>query len=135
MSDYVTCKHCGIVPRGHICPHRKSRFKSGDKESNKFRNTIRWQRKREEIKIRDRYICQVCLRQLHNTLNMLNFKNIEVHHITSIQEDYNKRLDNDNLISLCSYHHHMAEEGEITKEELYDIVAEINKENNPPQHY
>ena len=123
--DYVTCQHCGIVPRGHICPHRKSRQKSGDRQSDKFRNTKIWQRKRDEIKVRDRHLCQLCIRNLHNTINFLNFKNIEVHHITSIQEDYNRRLDNDNLISLCSYHHKMADKGLIPKQELYNIVREI----------
>jgi predicted HNH restriction endonuclease len=59
---------------------------------------------------------------------MVNFKNIEVHHITSIQEDYNRRLDNDNLISLCGYHHKMAEKGQIPKEELFKIVREIENE-------
>lgn len=120
-----TCKHCGVVSEGHICPHRKSRQKNSDRDSDKFRNTIRWQRKRDEIKTRDRYLCQLCIRNLYNTLDMLNFKNIEVHHITSLQEDYNRRLDNDNLISLCSYHHKMAEKGQIPKEELYKIVEEI----------
>lgn len=127
MSDYITCSKCGVVERGHKCPHRKSRYKSGDRDSDKFRNTIRWQRKRDEIKTRDRYLCQLCLRNLYNTLNMVNFKNIEVHHITSIQEDYNRRLDNDNLISLCGYHHKMAEKGQIPKEELYKIVEEIEQ--------
>jgi len=28
MSDYVTCSHCGVVKRGHKCPHRKSRQKA-----------------------------------------------------------------------------------------------------------
>ena len=120
-----TCKHCGIVDENHICPHRKSRQKSGDRQSDMFRNTIGWQRKREEIKTRDKYLCQICIRNRYNTLNLLNFKTIQVHHITSIQEDYNRRLDNDNLISLCAYHHKMAEEGQIPRAELYEIVAEI----------
>ena len=127
MSDYVTCKYCGVTTRGHICPYRKSRQKSGDRQSDKFRSTKVWQRKREEIKCRDKWLCQVCLRNRYNTLSFLNYKTVQVHHITSIQEDYNRRLDNDNLISLCAYHHKMAEEGQIPKEELYEIVREIEK--------
>ena len=125
MSDYVTCQHCGIVPRGHICPHRKSRQKSGNRQSDRFRKTKAWTVKSIEIRQRDRYLCQVCLRNLHNTLSFLNYKTVEVHHITPLSEDYNKRLDNDNLISLCSYHHKMADKGEIPREELYEIVKEI----------
>lgn len=122
-----TCKHCGIVDENHICPHRKSRHKSGDRQSDKFRSTKIWQRKREEIKCRDKWLCQVCLRNKYNTVSFLNHKTVQVHHITSIQEDYNRRLDNDNLISLCDYHHKMAERGQIPKRELYEIVREIER--------
>lgn len=122
-----TCKMCGVVSEGHICPYRKARKKTGNRQSDKFRNTAIWQKKRNEIKVRDRYLCQVCLRNLYNTLSLLNHKTVEVHHITPIEQDYNRRLDNDNLISLCSYHHKMADKGEIPREELYDIVKEITR--------
>lgn len=124
-SEFVTCKNCGVVKRGHQCPHRKSRQKSGDRQSDKFRKTKAWTNKSVEIRQRDKYLCQVCLRNLYNTLSFLNYKTVEVHHITPIEEDYNKRLDNDNLISLCSYHHKMADKGEIPKDVLYGIVKEI----------
>ena len=125
MADLVTCKYCGVTKRGHICPYRPKHRKNGDKQSDKFRNTKVWQRKREEIKTRDKHLCQICLRDRHNTLSFLNYKTVQVHHITSIQEDYNRRLDNDNLICLCAYHHRMAEDGQIPKQELYEIVEEI----------
>ena len=125
MSDYVTCKYCGIVNRGHICPHRKKRIKKGNKQSDAFRKTKAWTNKSIEIRKRDRYLCQMCLRNLYNTLDFLNFKMVDVHHITSLEEDYNRRLDNDNLISLCRYHHKMADDGKIPKKVLCDIVKEI----------
>lgn len=127
-KDLVTCRYCGVVQRGHICPHKKSRQKTGDRQSDRFRNTKVWQLKREEIKQRDRYLCQVCLANLYNTINWLNYKGVEVHHITPMQEDYSRRLDNDNLISLCSYHHHMADNGEISRDVLYDLVMKVHKE-------
>lgn len=127
-SDYVTCKYCGVVLRGHICPHRKSRQKNGDRRSDRFRKTKAWTNKSIEIRQRDRYLCQVCLRNLYNTLSFLNYKTVEVHHITPIEEDYDRRLDNDNLISLCSYHHKMADKGQIPREELYGIVKEIEND-------
>ena len=128
VGDYVTCKYCGIVPRGHVCTHRKSRVKSLDSESVKFRNTKAWMRKSIEIKRRDRYLCQCCLNNLYNTLSMLSYKGVEVHHITSIREDYNRRLDNNNLITLCSYHHKMADRGEIPKEALYRIIQDMHRD-------
>lgn len=117
-----TCKYCGVVDEGHICPHRKPRQKSGSRETDRFRKTKVWTNKSLEIRQRDKFLCQVCLRNLYNTLSFLNFKTVEVHHITPIEEDYNRRLDNDNLISLCSYHHKMAEKGDIPRDILYKIV-------------
>ena len=84
-------------------------------------------RKSIEVKQRDRFLCQICLRNLYNTIHWLNYKTVEVHHIVEINEDYNKRLDNDNLITLCSYHHKMADKGEIPKAVLLDIVKSIHE--------
>ena len=126
MKDLVTCKYCGIVSRGHICPHRPRYKKNGDKQTDKFRKSKAWTNKSIEIRQRDRFLCQVCLRNLYNTLDFITFKSVDVHHITPISEDYNKRLDNDNLISLCRYHHKMADDGKIPKRELYKIAEEQN---------
>ena len=127
-SDYVTCKYCGVVERGHKCPHKKSRQKTGDRKSDRFRKSSAWTNKSIEIRQRDKYLCQVCLRNLYNTLSFLNWKATEVHHITPIEEDFDRRLDNDNLICLCSYHHKMAEKGDIPREVLYKIVKEIEND-------
>ena len=122
----VTCKYCGIVPRGHICPYRKSRQKNGDRQIDRFRKTKQWTEKSIEIRQRDRYLCRVCEANLYHTVNQLNWKNLEVHHIVPLCEDYNKKLDNDNLITLCKYHHTMADNGEIPREELFKLIS------NPP---
>ena len=45
-----------------------------------------------------------------------------VHHITPLTDDFDARLDDDNLISLCAYHHEQAERGEISAEELFKAV-------------
>ena len=118
-----TCARCGkIVEENHNCPFKTVRQKTGDRQSDKFRKTKAWTNKSIEIRERDRYLCQVCINNLYNTLNFLNYKTVEVHHITPLCEDYNKRLDNDNLISLCSYHHKMADKGLIPKEELRGLI-------------
>ena len=122
-----TCKYCGVVDEGHICPHRKSRVKQGDRKSDKFRKTKAWTNKSIEIRQRDRYLCRVCIANLYNTMNWLNYQSVEVHHITPINENYNQRLDNDNLISLRSYHHHMADNNEIPREVLYDLVRKAHE--------
>lgn len=127
VSKYVTCKYCGVVERGHDCPHKTKCFKKGDKQSDAFRKTKAWTNKSLEIRQRDRYLCQVCLRNLYNTLDFLNYTSVDVHHITPISEDYNKRLDNDNLISLCRWHHKMADDGRIPRHILKKIAEEQNE--------
>ena len=117
-----TCKYCGIVPIDHVCPHRKkrhSRSKLGDIE--RFRNSRRWQLKREEIKERDLYLCQACRHGVDGEVRY-NSKDLEVHHIDPLSEDFARRLDDDNLITLCSRHHKMAESGEISRQELRDMI-------------
>ena len=123
MADYITCSRCGIVPRGHSCPYRTYKKKAYDTEADKFRKTKRWTNKSIEVRQRDRYLCRVCEANLYNTIQRFNYNELDVHHIVPINEDYNKRLDNDNLISLCRYHHKMADDGKIPREELYKLIS------------
>ena len=127
MSDLITCSKCGIVPRGHKCPFKTYKKKAYDTEADKFRRTKRWSNKSIEIRQRDRYLCRVCEANLYNTIQQFNFNTLEVHHIEKLNENFNKRLDNDNLITLCRYHHKMADDGNIPKKVLYGLI------NNPPR--
>jgi hypothetical protein len=52
-----------------------------------------------------------------------------VHHIIPLRSDYARRLDGDNLISLCRDHHEMAEAGMITRSTLQALARE--QEGNP----
>ena len=126
MGDYVTCKYCGIVKRGHHCPYRTYKKKTYNTEADTFRKSKRWTKKSIEIRQRDRYLCRVCEANLYNTIQQFNFNEVEVHHIEKLNENFEKRLDNDNLITLCRYHHKMADDGNIPKEVLYNLI------NNPP---
>ena len=122
MSEYVTCSRCGVVPRGHKCPYKTYRKKERDTQADKFRKSKRWTDKSKEIRQRDKYLCVVCMANLYNTVRTYNYDKLEVHHITPLNEDYNKRLDNDNLITLCKYHHNLAEDGQIPREELQSLI-------------
>ena len=117
-----TCSRCGIVPEGHICPYRKYRKREKDGKADKFRKSREWTRKSLEIRQRDRYLCVVCINNLYNTISQYNYDKLEVHHITPINEDYDRRLDNDNLITLCNYHHKLSDDGYIPREELYRLI-------------
>ena len=102
-----SCSVCGrIHPEDKMC---KRVYKKNTKES-QFRNTNAWIKKRNQIKKRDKYLCQLCLKD-----NIYTYDNLQVHHIIPIAKDYNKRLDSDNLIE-------QAEKGIITKEELYELL-------------
>ena len=122
-----SCQYCGKVHDSrYICPHKPNRNRYKKNEQDRFRNTKAWQRKREYIKDRDKGLCQVCIRKLYNTIKQYNYSDIEVHHIKPLREDYESRLDDYNLISLCKYHHELAESGEIAREVLKTIVKEQN---------
>lgn len=128
MSKYVTCKYCGIVERGnHICPYKTYRKKERDSQADKFRKSKRWTDKSIEIRQRDKYLCVICMANRYNTIRQYNFDKLEVHHIVPLAEDYNKRLDNDNLITLCKYHHKLAEDGCISREELQELISPPSK--------
>lgn len=126
-----SCQYCNrIHDSKHICePKRKainlrqSRFKS-DREIDKFRNTKAWKCKREEIKERDKQLCMICIRKLYGTLNQYTYNNLSVHHAISLEKDFDKRLDNDNLITTCDYHHEKMERGEIPVDVVLDIIKE-----------
>jgi 5-methylcytosine-specific restriction enzyme A len=125
-----SCKYCGgIHERSYVCPSKLVNRKQRDTAADRFRNTNAWKIKRKHIKERDKHLCQVCIRQLHNTINQYTFDDVQVHHIVPIIEDYNKRLDSGNLISLCRMHHEEAEAREISKELLFKIAEEQEEKN------
>ena len=119
-----TCNVCGGIHQEDKMCKRKYTSKKNSK-ANSFRNTNAWITKREQIKRRDKYLCQVCLMN-----NIYTYNNLQVHHIIPINIDYSKRLDNNNLITLCTYHHHHAEKGLITKEQLLEIIDPPRGVNN-----
>ena len=126
-----SCKYCGrIHDSKYICPSKPQRIRQVT-DADRFRWTIIWQKKREEIKQRDLYLCQICIRELYNTLVKFNTEELEVHHNIPINEDFNKRLDNDNLLTVCHSHHEMCESGEIQREEVQRIINEQEKITRP----
>ena len=60
-----------------------------------FYTTQAWKDKRSEILRRDNHGCQMCKALCRYEVAT------DVHHILNLLDHYDKRLDNDNLISLC----------------------------------
>lgn len=118
-----SCKYCGrIHNRKFDCGLKPKRNKEITDEE-RFRNSYAWRKKRDKIKERDIYLCQVCITKLYDIGEReYNAKNLEVHHIDPISETYDKRLDDENLITTCERHHEMAERGDIPREFLKSLV-------------
>ena len=121
-----SCKYCNrIHDSKYDCGRKPVRIKPKTNQ-NKFRCTRAWKDKSTEIRIRDVYLCQLCIRGLHGQ-KRYSRDTVEVHHIVPIAEDYDKRLDNNNLITLCIKHHEMAEDGRVPRGELLEIAKEQEK--------
>lgn len=119
-----SCQYCGRIHDSKLICSKKPKKQKQITEIDKFRWTRIWQKKREEIKKRDLHLCQICIRELYNTETKYNTQNLEVHHNIPINEDYNKRLENNNLLTVCHYHHELCESGDIPREEVQSIINE-----------
>lgn len=108
-----SCKYCGgIHEKGYVCPKKPVHEKRYN-DTNRFRNTSLWQRTRDYIKQRDKYLCQACLHNLTKTVDQYTTDDLEVHHIVPLHVDYELRAEHTNLITLCQIHHKMADRGLI----------------------
>ena len=65
---------------------------------------------------------------MYDTDQQYNYENLSVHHAIPIETDYDKRLDDDNLLTVCGMHHEMCESGEIAYEEVKRIIDEQEAE-------
>ena len=50
---------------------------------------------------------------LDGTERRLTYKGLSVYHIAPLSEDWERRLDETNFITLCALHHDMAERGRL----------------------
>lgn len=132
MERLISCQYCNnIHDRNFDCGMRPSRRRFTN-EKDKFRSCKKWKKKREQIRRRDLQLCQVCIRNLYNTVQQYNYTNLSVHHAESLERAWNKRLDDDNLLTVCDYHHELAEKGEIPLSEIMEIITEQNSKSIPP---
>lgn len=116
---YKICARCGkLHDINSKCYVGQTRQNKQD-DISRFRRTNRWRVKAERIKKRDNYLCQECKSKGIYTYNLL-----EVHHIVKLKDDFDKRLDDDNLITLCCVCHKKADKGELSKEHLKSLIKE-----------
>lgn len=117
-----SCKYCGKIHDSKFDCGKKLVRKKQTTDVNKFRWSRRWREKRNQIVERDKCLCKVC-----KANGVFVYDDLEVHHIVPIEENYDLRMDEDNLITLCGHHHEEAERGDISKEYLYKLL------NIPPR--
>lgn len=77
----------------------------------KFRSSQQWKNKRAEILLRDNNQCKICG----------NKNNLQVHHIYSLDNYPEMKLENSNLITLCNSCHH------DVHNQVYSSIYLINK--------
>lgn len=113
MALYTKCCNCGA----HI-PYKTMRCDKCQAEWNKmrdqykdvaikrFRNSKWWKIKVKQIMKDYHYQCQLC------KYNGIDRVADEVHHIIPLSVDFEKRLDDNNLIPLCEQCHDDVHRGE-----------------------
>lgn len=110
------CSICNSIHSGKCSPrHYPERRRNS--EADRFRNTRRWRSKAEHIRSRDCNCCRVCLEA-----GLIEYRELSVHHIIPLVQDFTRRLDDENLITLCRFHHEKAEKNLISKRKLLEIV-------------
>lgn len=119
----TSCRYCGRThPAGMTCPKkpRGARAERVITQADRYRWSRKWQRVRDGILERDYHLCRVCFDGQRGTYG----GGLQVHHIVPLEEDYDLRAEEGNLISLCPLHHRMAEDGAICREELRRLAGD-----------
>ena len=92
-------------------------YLDNQKNERQLRSSSAWKRKSIEIRQRANFLCEVCKDNA-----VIEYRNIEVHHIDKVTDNTDRLLDNYNLIALCQPHHKAADAGKIDKEYLRKLA-------------
>lgn len=107
------CTICHKIHEGRCKP-----VFARDSRADRFRNTQAWRSKSAVILDRDYHCCRVCY-----AAGNICTSGLSVHHITPLAVDYDRRLEEDNLITLCRFHHEQAERGAIKAGFLRELAG------------
>lgn len=139
MAMYRRCGRCGnkvIVGEECSCKeeYKKQYAKQYDKNVRnnpnnikyaKFYNGTGWRRKSKNIKAKYNNLCLVCLLKEKR----ISYSDM-AHHIELLKDNWDKRLDDDNLIPLCNECHNAIDHVNYTEEdknELRNLLKEYKK--------
>lgn len=138
MARMISCNYCfGFHQKGSDCPkkqktdyrQKKENLDEVNKMENKFYSSSAWQKTRASVMRECGYKCYVCS-NVHNNTDVRHYTEArEVHHIIPIRDCWDKRLDVDNLVCLCTEHHHMIHQNNIrNKFELEKFINNLKRQ-------
>ena len=130
---YKRCSRCGKrIPSGSKCECLKGRHQeydrfSRDKKSKEFYGSSEWEKAREDALEADAGIDVY----VYMTTGEIVAADM-VHHITPLRDDWKRRNDIDNLMSLSSVTHSVIEalykqDKEGTKRKLYEMLTQFRR--------
>lgn len=123
MKHLKSCKYCGrIHDISFDCGMKPKYYAKKGNDIDIFHWSKAWEKKSKAIKERDNYLCLVCLSK-----KIYENKTLSTHHIVPLKEDWERRLDDDNLITLCRVHHEQAESNKISRKKLFELVKSNKK--------
>ena len=112
---FKACSRCGKIHDSNYKCYANDIHKH--RIERKLRSQYSWTKKSEEIRERAHYLCEVC-----KDKGIINYTDVEVHHITKVCDDSSKLLDNYNLVCLCQEHHKFADKGLLDKDYLLELA-------------
>lgn len=119
-----SCPYCGMIhPTGYECPKKPAQKIVRTSNAARFRKSWAWQRKRDCIVARDFSLCRVCNEGSFGVFGIPGLqRDLSVHHIEPLEENFDLRLEDDNLLTCCDKHHRMAEDGKIPRSYLHALA-------------
>lgn len=109
---------CGNLTITRYCKEHKQEYTNNNryydkyqrnKKHDRFYHSKAWEKVRDLIKIRDKGLCQHCLKEKRLVVGMV------VDHIIPLSIDWNRRLDEDNLQLLCDGCHNKKTKEDLNK--------------------
>lgn len=122
-----SCSFCGkIHDHGTTCKHKpkNNRDYHSDRRIKSFRSSKAWIDARAIVLDRDYHLCRLCFDGTFGDYRKSYGAKIplEVHHIEPLSVAFDKRIDLDNLITLCPVHHKMSDRDEVPREFLRGLA-------------
>ena len=108
------CSRCGMIHDKYQKCYKGQKH-AGDERQ--LRDLNAWDLKSKQVRDEAHYLCEVC-----REAGVINYTDLEVHHIEKLKDKPDLLLEDTNLVCLCREHHKQADKGEITKEHLKELA-------------